>query len=224
MAIQSDKVCKINNSCFSNFCSMITDLLNIQTVRSDLIEASKDDSNGKAVYLYNDSRLNMECIEPDKISSHFLNYMKKQRKAVDLEQPKAVDALCIDKMNNFYMIEFKNRKLYKDEKDIEYDSDIRKDLKGKMFQTLWMLLSMDSMAESNLLGSDVIEFARNHVVYIIVISREKNRKENNRIHQAEAMKRHYTPDIYKKYKGYYLKDVYMLTEIELGNFIECFTN
>ena len=220
MAIHDKMFRKITNCNFSNFCSMVTDLLKITNVRSNLIEASKDDS--KDMYLYNDSRLNMECIEPDKISSHFLNYMKKQRKAVDLEQPKAVDALCIDKKNNFYMIEFKNRKLYKDEKDIEYDSDIRKDLKGKMFQTLWMLLSMDSMAESNLLGSDVIEFARNHVVYIIVISREKNRKENNRIHQAEAMKRHYTPDIYKKYKGYYLKDVYMLTEIELGNFIRKF--
>lgn len=217
MAIQNKMFRKITNCYFSNFCGMVTDLLNIPNVRSDLIEASKDDSND--VNLYNDSRLNMECIEPDKVSSHFLNYMKKQRKAVDLEQPKAVDALCIDKKNNFYMIEFKNRKLYKDEKDNEYDSDIRKDLKGKMFQTLWMLLSMDSMAESNLLSSDVIEFARNHVVYIIVISRQKNIKEYNRIHQAEAMNQHYTPDIYKKYKGYYLKDVYMLTELEFRNFI-----
>lgn len=220
MAIQNNEFRKIINSHFSSFCTMVTSLININNVLSDLKKASKDNKNN--VFLYNDTRINLECIEPDDISSHFSNYMKTQRKATDFEQPKAVDALCIDKNNNLYMIEFKNRELYKSSDDLNYGSEIRKDLKDKMLGTLWMLLSMNSMAQTQLFGSDVIEFARQHITYIIVISSQKNIKEYTRIKTCQSMNMQYTPAIYKKYKGYYVKDVLMITERELPKFIDHF--
>lgn len=220
MAIKNKGLRKITNSHFSDFCNMVSNLLKIQNIRSDLIAASKDDKSTE--YLYNNTLINLECIKPDDLTEHFLKYMKTQRNTKDFLQEEAVDALCIDKNNNFYIIEFKNRELYKKSSDLSYGSDIRKNLKEKMFKTLWMILSMDSMANSNLLSSDVIEFARQHITYIIVVSSKKNPKEYQRIRLQQAMGEKYTPEIYKKYKDYYLKDVFMMTERELPQFIDSF--
>ena len=102
MAIQNKGLRKITNNHFSDFCNTVSSLLNVRNINSNLIEASEDDAH--KIYFYNDKRINMECIKPDDLTKSFLAYMRKQRNVKDIDQLQAVDALCIDRQNNFFMI------------------------------------------------------------------------------------------------------------------------
>ena len=75
---------------------------------------------------------------------------------------------------------------------------------------------------TQLFGGDFSKFARENINYIIVGSYEKNKHHITNIQAFESSGKHYTPRGYTQFKGYYFKDVYMLTELELGNFITKF--
>lgn len=188
---------------------------------SDLQQASLDDSQkGKKDYFYN-SPPNMDTVKLDFISQLFLQYMKSNRKQKYFEQPKAVDAVCVDNRNEWFFIEFKNQYVC-NKNTFDEDKNVFSDIKKKMRESLWLLFSMDSMSDKSIFQTDITEFARNHITYIIVISSKKNTREYNLIRQSPG--NHYTPNALKKYIGYYCKDAYMITERELPRFINNFKN
>lgn len=68
-------------------------------------------------------------------------------------------------------------------------------------------------------SGDITKFARENINYVIVGSQTKNTLYQLNIQAAESVGMHYTPPGFEQFKGYYFKDVYMLTEIELRDFI-----
>lgn len=208
------EIIKNNTEYFKNFREMLHDLFNLKEkeIVSDMRTASYDDENDFYLYSNEDKLLNMEVVKLDDMTEQFFHYMQKERKLKEFMQPQAVDAVCINNKNDWFFIEFKNR---------EYDKNVISDVKKKIFKSLWFVSSMNSFAGTNLFADiDFADFARRHITYIIVISRKQNPDEYRRIH--ESYNNLYTPDNFKKYIGYYLKDVYLFTEQELYKFIKNF--
>ncbi|MCC3351141.1 hypothetical protein [Ruminococcus albus] len=226
MSKNKPKYKKINNSYFKNFCSIFNTLLSIDTdnVLSNMQEASLDDNNKKKqFYLYDGKLLNMDAVKLDDMTEPFLQYMKKERSLNYFEQPHAVDAMCVDRDNEWFFIEFKNCPIYKvTSEGQKYNSEVLSSIRQKMFGSLWLLFTLDSFAHKGLFGDDITEYARKHFTYIVVVSRDKNPDEFRRIH--ECIGNRYTPLYFSKYVGYYFKDVYLLTEKEFASFIKNFKN
>lgn len=211
---------KISNSHFSKLCELFHNLLDLdnKSIISDMVEASIDDNDKNNITnLYKYKDINMDVIKLDDMTAPFLSYMRKNRKNMNLDQPKAVDAVCVNKNNECFLIEFKNRPIYKNN---SIDNDVLTSIRRKMFESLWLLFTIDSLNNDESLFNDATEFARTHVTYIVVVSREKNPDEYRRI--RESNKNLYTPDYLKKYIGYYIKDAYLFTENELARFINNF--
>jgi hypothetical protein len=94
-----------------------------------------------------------------------------------------------------------------------------------MAESLWYVFFMYSKANENvslLFGGDFTKFARENINYVIVGSQSKNMLHSVNIQALESAGKHYTPPGFEQFKGYYFKDVYMLTENELCTFIKNF--
>jgi len=208
---------KINNSYFQDFKEAVNISCGKQnddkTIISDMTSASYD-SNGEKICFYSSEYvsnfINMETIKLDDISK-YRKHMLGLRDGSFFETLPAVDAICIDKNNEWFFIEFKNAKV---------DNKISS-IKNKMLSSLWFCFYMLSNSDKGdgILNDDVLKFSREHVTYIIVGRREKNIEESEYIREAEACERHYQPHKLKQFVNYYFKDIYMLTELEFRNFI-----
>lgn len=223
---------KRSQSIFERFCSSVQDLLGIEdSIVSDLHSASVDSSGSSPTYIYNETRIDTEIVKLDDITQKLQEYMRETRRCPFFEQPEAVDAVCVNQKNEWLLIEFKNAPIRKKKskekkndtrkkKDDEGDlnSEVITSIRHKMQSSLWILFTMNSFSNGNLYGDDVTEFARNHVTYIVVVSREKNTEEYHRI--CQSYKRLYTPNYFRKYVGYMFKDVYLFTEQELASYIK----
>ena len=73
--------------------------------------------------------------------------------------------------------------------------------------------------DDNILNSDALKFSREHISYIVVIKRDKNVVNAKMIEEKETINEHYNHHKLKEDINYYFKDVYMLTEYELRDFI-----
>ncbi len=100
-----------------------------------MCDASLDDSSkGTPVYLYDENYNNMDAVKLDDMTMPFLHYMKNERHLKYFEQPKAVDAICVNQNNEWFLIEFKNCPIYKStNKGKELNSDVLTSIRQKMF-------------------------------------------------------------------------------------------
>ncbi|MBQ8724441.1 MAG: hypothetical protein IJY74_02060 [Oscillospiraceae bacterium] len=178
-------------------------------------DASYDDENKTSVYEFEPD---MEVLKLDDFSqilgaAHHKAIKAKYPEERNLQQhtPSAVDAVCIDENNNWYLIEFKNQKI---------DSKVLGSVKKKMLSSLWLLFHTFSLNGYGM--DDITKFAREMVTYILVCSRDKNRYDARLINQKELLGEHYTPNSLYGYIDYYFKDVYVYTEAELRSFIAKF--
>ncbi len=62
---------------------------------------------------------------------------------------------------------------------------------------------------------DIIKFAREHITYIVVCTKDKNQDVANAVHMKETMNAHYTSSFLKQYIDFSFKDAYIYTEQEL---------
>jgi len=207
---------KITNSHFQNFKEAVNICCKVESdsncFLSDMQSASRSKNGEEPFYSdkYLTPFLNMETIKLDDISEY---------RRIMLELPEkswfnpfaAVDAVCIDKDNEWYFIEFKDAKL---------DNEI-KSIKKKMLNSLWFCFYMLSKSnkDDHVLNNDVLKFSREHITYIVVIKRDKNIEDAVYIGEAESKTEHYHPRKLIEVIGYYFKDVYALTELEFRNFI-----
>jgi hypothetical protein len=200
---------------------------------STMKEASKDDNNTVYVYDYDETNPNEKIYDIDNIlklddfsdiftkNHHIATKAKhpKEKGIVNLK-PQAVDAVCIDENNHWYLIEFKNQKLEAAEEGA----------KEKMLSSLWLLFYTYSVTGNGI--DDTSRFARENISYIIVIPESKDisdpeaKKKHieiaTRIHTKEAMGKHYTPGDMRIYEDYYFKEIFIYTERELRSFIAKF--
>lgn len=209
---------KITNDYFLKFCDVIRrsllDSSKYNDCLSNMVDASEDDNNH--TFVYNNEEINMEVIKLDEYTKDF---NKKRRseipelKKID-HQPMAVDAVCVNKENEWYLIEFKNEPI----------KNILNSTPKKMLSSLWLIAFLYSkLSEKIDTESDILKFAREKVTFITVVSSEKNEDDDEAIgaEWGEDVS-FFTPEKFIKYKGYYFKDVYVLTESGLRFFIQKF--
>jgi len=220
MNVNKVKHHKIQNKHFIGFCRLFNNLfgLDYEKILSNMREASLDDNDkNNKIYLYNSNYAEMDTVKLDDMTIPFLEYMQYVRRLKYFKQPKAVDAVCVDNRNEWFLIEFKNCPIYKNNNSNQFNSEVLTSIRQKMLGSLWFLFTMDSFMNNSIFGDDVTEFARKHITYIVVVSREKNQQEYQRIRQSNNNL--YTPNYLKQYVGYYFKDIYLFTEHELEKFI-----
>lgn len=178
-----------------------------------MINASEDDNNHK--FVYEDRRFNMEVIKLDEYTKDF-----NQKRRIEMpelregHQPMAVDAVCVNKNNEWFLIEFKNEPI----------ENILKSTPKKMHSSLWLIAFLYSKLSEKIANeSDILKFARENITFITVVSSDKNEEFDEAIGANwEENGAFYTPDKFMKYKGYYFKDIYILTEVGLKFFIKNF--
>ena len=190
--------------------SCIGSYMNGGNIVSDISNASLDTVHN--VYVYpQTSPINLDVIKLDDLTKYRKHMLPQNMNVNELS---AVDAICINSQNEWFFIEFKNSSIQNDK--------TRKSIRKKMIESIWYVFFMYSKSGediNNLFGGDFTKFARNNIHYIIVGSQSKNTLYSANIQSAESSGKHYTPPGFEQYKGYYFKDVYMLTELELRNFI-----
>lgn len=177
-----------------------------------MVDASEDDNNHKLVYV--DEKFNMEVLKLDEYSKDFnIKRHKELNLKVD-HQPLSVDAVCVNKNNEWFLIEFKNEPI----------KNILKSTPKKMHSSLWLIAFLYSKLSEKIGDeSDILKFAREHITFITVVSSEKNKDFEEAIGVTwEPDGSFFVPEKFKKYKGYYFKDIYILTELGLKFFIEAF--
>lgn len=93
-----------------------------------------------------------------------------------------------------------------------------------MLSSIWLIAYLySSLSEQISNEKDILKFAREHITFITVVNSEKNEEYEESIGTTWTDDgAFYTPAKFIKYKGYYFKDVYLLTEKRLRSFIDCF--
>lgn len=212
---------KLTNNYFIKFCEVIqhslTDPSKFNDCLSDIISASEDNNNHKLVY--KGEKFNMEVIRLDEYTKDFAKkrLIELPNLKNNMHQPKAVDAVCVNRNNEWFLIEFKNEPL----------KNVLNTTPKKMHSSLWLIAYLYSKLSEKISDEelDILKFAREKITFITVVSSEKNEDNLEAIGLTwEENGSFYTPDKFLKYKGYYFKDIYILTEIGLKFFIEKFAD
>ena len=208
---------KITNDYFVKFCDVIKrsliDPSNYSDCLSDMISASEDDNNHKPVY--NNTIMNMEVIKLDEYTKYFNRKRRIEIPELKVDhQPAAVDAVCINKENEWFLIEFKNEPM----------KNVLNSTPKKMLSSLWLIAFLYSKLSEKIADeTDILKFARENVTFITVVNSEKNEEYIEAIGTTwERNGAFYAPDKFIQYKGYYFKDLYVLTELGLSFFINNF--
>lgn len=208
---------KILNDYHLQLCRIVQEFCgefeNAEKCFSSMMDTSYDDATKD--YVYN-SMPDMQIIKLDELSK-VLN----TKREVDYT-PSAVDAVCINSENQWFLIEFKNSSFYKNssiDKDLAHkrEGSSVSNSRKKMLSSLWLLFYIYSISGQS--QEDITKFSRDNVTYIAVYKQEKNYDIAMLIHNKEVMREHFTPKEYKPYIGYYFKDAYVITEQELRRFI-----
>ena len=117
-----------------------------------------------------------------------------------------VDAFLADVNNEWFFIEFKDTKISSKKDNIE---------KKGMANFLMLLDLFESMGDECKLIFDTenpMQFAREHITYILVCSMEKNPYVYDQVRIHDVTKEKYTPECLQKFKEYFFKDAYVYTE------------
>ncbi|MBO4877372.1 MAG: hypothetical protein J5501_05125 [Ruminococcus sp.] len=188
--------------------------MNGASIISNMQDASFDNDNSYYVYP-STAPVNLDVIKLDDITKYRKHFLLPK---IIFEPLSGVDAICINSQNEWFFLEFKNC-------DIKNNSKARKSIRKKMIESIWYVFFLYSISGENitsLFSGDITKFARENINYVIVGSQTKNTHYQLNIQAAESVGKHYTPPGFEQYKGYYFKDVYMLTELELRDFIRKF--
>lgn len=178
----------------------------------------------------------LSCLSFDKDNGQYMTNSKKI--AIDFDEVKNLynienrnvfelksnDALYIDKNNIHYFIEFKNGAIndYKNKNKLSYN--LKKDLQLKMYDSIFILsdikysdgrLYIDNYKNNNGISiTNIIDFSKNYVVYILVYNSNKN--GNLQIHNHLGHKAKIVLEKFGliKFKKFFLKEIYIYDENE----------
>lgn len=117
-----------------------------------------------------------------------------------------VDAFLADVNNEWFFIEFKDCKLSSKKDNIEKNGMANFLMLQDVFEEMGTECSDVFSAEN------AMKFAREHIIYILVCSREKDPYTYEQVRFHDATKERYTPVCLQKFKDYFFKDAYAYTE------------
>lgn len=183
---------------------------NISIYISNLHEASLNDDGKSHQYLYNGSK-DFEVISMDELAKQ--GYKRAKGINDPNENPiNTVDAFLINEKNEWYLIEFKDCPIKADKKSTK-DNIIK-----KAYANWYMLMDifytvLEGDEKSSIFDKEnPVRFAKEHVHYILVCSKEKNIDMYDRIHGCIRSGENYTPPFMKRLKDYIFRDAYVYTE------------
>ena len=163
-------------------------------------------SDAESVYLYDSNRKDIEVINMDEIAQESYRNVRFPESNKTEDSIATNDAFVICRDNKWYFIEFKNQKLNKTKDSVS----------KKAYGNWHMLLDIIyEMKNTNCLTSfpydNPIEFARQNVILILVVSEEKNPNDAKRIHDCILAGEKYVPAFLEKLQKYIYHDVFLHT-------------
>lgn len=184
-----------------------------QNLEVTLTDASFDKNN--EVYVYGSSKKSLNVLDFDAFVQQI--YLRKffsadeiqefiKAKSLSTYSLSSVDAFLIDKNGEWFFIEFKNQAI-KNAKD-----SVEKKAYQNLFWITGLFLSDKSNNKPFFDSLNPIEFARNHITYILVVSTDKNFMNYEKMHFLERSGEKFRPNFMEKLKHYVYKDAYVYTE------------
>ena len=122
------------------------------------------------------------------------------------------DAFLINKDNNWFFIEFKDSEI-KATKD-SLKNNVLKKAYSNWYMLLDMLYSTNGRDDAYLDFAyfNPVEFAKQHVYYILVCSTDKNPNIYTQVKNHDLIGEKYTPEFMLRLKDYLFRDAYVYTE------------
>lgn len=180
------------------------------SVQTNLHETSYDTSRIPMVYVYDDIRNQLSVIDMDAFSQKVFTRLKYSaseltgQKDLNKLAISTVDALIIDKNNEWYFIEFKNQKY----------SNSKESVNKKAYQNYFLLTSLfydyaQKYKNPFFDKSKPLQFAKNHITYILVVSEEENQRDVPKMHNLSLAGEFFRPDYMDRLRHYLFKDAYV---------------
>lgn len=179
-------------------------------IESKMSDVSEDKAASKRtekkVLLYEDNRKDMQVIDMDEIAHKAYRVARYPESVKEDDSLASADAFVINADNMWYFIEFKNQEITKAKDSVT----------KKAYQNWYWLVDVlremkDTIQYNNFNYEDPISFARENVVYILVISQEKNYNNVKKMHDCKLAGQKFLPQYMEKLEKYTFKETYVYT-------------
>ena len=205
----------MNMSQYDEFKVMIDDYLKKYGKTANYSSCLHDTSYSDAenVYLYENSRRDIEVINMDQIAQEPYRPVCFPESNKTEDSIATNDAFVISSDNKWYFIEFKNQKLNKTK------DSVSKKAYGNWFMMLDIIYEMkNTNYMTSFQYNNPIEFARKNVILILVVSEDKNPNDAKRIHDCILAGEKYVPAFLEKLQKYIYHDVFLHTPATLEQY------
>lgn len=201
---------------FDKFAQLVNSYLLQYNVNVDILSKLHETSKSKPnsclpiIYVYN-GKQELDVIDMDFIARNGYKNIKKPTEVI--ENPiNTADAFLINSNNDWYLIEFKDSTIKSDKQGLK--DNILKKAYSNWYMILDILYEMKNseVAYTDFYYDNPMQFAREHVSYILVCSTEKNPLIYKLIKECELSKSTYTPPFMSRLRGYLFKDAFVFTE------------
>lgn len=190
------------------------------SILSNLHETSINNDVSPPRYVYKSNK-DLEVLDMDLIAKKGYKIIKNANGVNNVINTS--DAFIINNDNEWYFIEFKDSTISAD------NSGVKNSVLKKAYSNWYMLLDIlffmyqRGKGYSNFPIDNPIEFAKNHICYILVCSEDKNPKIYQQIKNSNLIGEKYTPPFMERLKYYMFKEAYVYTETYLETkFVEGF--
>ena len=179
-------------------------------IESKMSDVSEDKAASKRtekkVLLYEDNRKDMQVIDMDEIAHKPYRVARYPESVKEDDSLASADAFVINADNMWYFIEFKNQEITKAKDSVT----------KKAYQNWYWLVDVlremkDTIQYNNFNYEDPISFARENVVYILVVSQEKNYNNVKKMHDCKLAGQKFLPQYMEKLEKYTFKETYVYT-------------
>ncbi|MFR2077830.1 MAG: hypothetical protein ACLS3Q_09445 [Lachnospira sp.] len=183
----------------------------LSKVSEDKAETRK---NGNRKYIYKNTEKDMDIIDMDEIAHNVYRLVRFPDSTKESESLASADAFVISADNIWYFIEFKNQQISKTKESVT----------KKAYQNwFWLVDVLYEMREKKQMQystfnyDNPITFAKENVVYILVVSEEKNMMDIDKIRKCILAGEKFQPEYMKKLEKYIFKEAYVYTPDILEN-------
>lgn len=184
-------------------------------------DKSESERTGIRKFVYESTRRDMNIIDMDEIAHNVYRLARFPESTKESESLASADAFVINSDNVWYFIEFKNQTI----------SKAKDSVTKKAYQNwYWLVDILYEMREQRQMQYDTfnyenpIAFAKENVVYILVVSEEKNILEADKMRKCLLAGEKFQPDYMRKLEKYIFKEAYVYTpQLLESNFVRHFT-
>lgn len=192
----------------------------IESTMSGVSEDKNASKNfGIKMLVYESDRNDMQVIDMDEVAHNVYRIARFPESTKESESPASADAFVISANDIWYFIEFKNQKI----------SSAKESVTKKAYQNWhWLVDILYEMREKTSYNTfnyeNPVEFAKENVVYILVVSEDKNYPDVKKMHDCILAGEKFCPDYMKKLGKYLFKEAYVYTpELLEKEFVKKFT-